>query len=345
MKFLLIWNTFNILFTLITEGISLTRSFGEESYLLAYLLPYILLYDVFAVNLKKIFKYSVVFAIFALILVALNYEYLILANNSYYIMNAIENDLVSGSLAQIPIMWSIPASIVFMNMNFADKKYVIISFIACSFAIAFSMAFGRRGTSLYGTLFLLSGFWVYIRNTQYKLSHRIIVTIVVLVALLSCVYFVVNHFSYLVQRGFEDTRSSVNEAFFNDLNNWDLIVGRGLNGTYYDPMNIFDNINNQRPGHETGLLNIILHAGFLFLIPYLLICARSIYLGYFKSNNSLLKSFSVYILINTLMLFVGSYPAFNLRFFILWIGVLLCNNKIIRRMNNDDIANNFIYIK
>ena len=342
MKFLLIWNTFNILFTLFTEGINLTRTFGEESYLLTYILPYLLFYDVFTINIKQIFKFSILFAIFALIIIILNYDYLIMANNAYYITNAIDNELVNSSFAQIPVMWSIPASIIFMNMNFTNKRYVLISIIVYILAISFSMAFGRRGTSLYGLLFLFSGFWIYIKNSQYSLNNRVIVSIIFLIVLIGSSYFAMNHFSFLMQRGLEDSRSSVNEAFLNDFNTWDLIWGRGLNGTYYDPMNVFDSINNRRTGHETGFLNIILHAGLLFLIPYLLICFRSIYLGYWKSNNSMIKSFSVYILINTLMLFVGSYPTFNLRFYILWIGILLCNNKIFRRMNNDDIANYFI---
>lgn len=342
MKFLLIWNTFNILFTLFTEGINLTRTFGEESYLLTYILPYLLFYDVFTINIKQIFKYSILFAIFALIIIILNYDYLIMANNAYYITNAIDNELVNSSFAQIPVMWSIPASIIFMNMNFTNKRYVLISIIVYILAISFSMAFGRRGTSLYGLLFLFSGFWIYIRNSQYRLSNRVLVSIIFLFILIGSSYFIMNHFSFLMERGLEDSRSSVNEAFFNDFNIGDFIFGRGLNGTYYDPMGVFDSINNRRPDHETGFLNIILHAGLLFLIPYLLICFRSIYLGYCKSNNSLVKSFSVYILINTLMLFIGSYPVFNLRFYILWIGILLCNSKIFRRMNNDDISNYFI---
>lgn len=342
MRFLLFWNTFNILFTLLTEGLNLTRVFGEESYLLAYILPYLLVYDVSTINLNKIFNFSIMFALFALIIIFLNYEYLMMANNIYYITSAIDNNLVNSVLAQIPIMWSIPASIIFMNLNFVSKKKVIISLIVYVLAISFSMALGRRGTSLYGILFLLAGFWMYIRNSSYRLSRRVHVSIILALFLLGCAYFAMDHFSFLVQRGFEDSRSSVNEAFFDDLDISDFILGRGLNGTYYDPMNIFDAINNRRPDHETGMLNIILHAGLLFLIPYLLICVSSIYKGYFKSNNTLIKSFSVYILINTLMLLVGSYPAFNLRFFILWIGILLCNNASFRRMDNKEIANYFI---
>ena len=121
------------------------------------------------------------------------------------------------------------------------------------------------------------------------------------------------------------------------MNTIDYIFGRGLNGTYYDPMSIFDSINNMRPDIETGYLNIILHSGLLFLVPYLVICLYSSYKGAFKSKNTFTKSFALYILINTLMLFIGSYPAYNLRFLIIWIGILICNNDGIRAMSNSEI--------
>ena len=90
MRFLLYWNTINILYTAISSGINATRGLGEESYLLSFMLPYLLLYDVRSINIKKLFSYSFIFILFALVIIASNYEYIIMANNLNYILNVID---------------------------------------------------------------------------------------------------------------------------------------------------------------------------------------------------------------------------------------------------------------
>ena len=81
MIFLLIWNTLNIAVTIFSGKLNLTRTFGEETYILNYILPFLLLYNEKYVPLKEIFKYSIVFEIFALMLIALNFQYIAMANN------------------------------------------------------------------------------------------------------------------------------------------------------------------------------------------------------------------------------------------------------------------------
>lgn len=337
MIFLLLWNTINILYTAITTRINPTRALGEESYLLAYLLPYLLIYDVRNFNLNKLFKYCLLFALFALIIIALNYEYIINANNALYIINSIEQAHINAGFAQIPIMWSIPAAILFMNPTFVRKRDIRISLFVYILAIAFSMTFGRRSTSAYGLIFIFLGVYQYFNNPEIPLRKKVLFFIVISGFIIVASYIIVSHFSYLMIRALEDTRTAVHDSYYDDMNTIDYIFGRGLNGTYYDPMSIFDSINNMRPDIETGYLNIILHSGLLFLVPYLVICLYSSYKGAFKSKNTFTKSFALYILINTLMLIVGSYPAYNLRFLIMWIGILICNNDGIRAMSNSEI--------
>lgn len=338
MKFLLGWNVVNILYSILFGGgLNLTRTFGEEGYVLIFILPFLLFYDVSKLNVKKLFQYSLVFALFALVLIALNYQFLIRANSSYEIQAMMSEQGGLGSFAQLPVMWSIPAAIIFMNPELSNKRNVIISICAFVLAISFSMTFGRRGTSLYGALFLCAGYFVFLKNKKYSFNQKFALSFVIILLAAIVIPFVLNHFVYIFGRGLEDSRSAVNEAFYADMNVLDYIFGRGLNGTYYDPLIIFEDVNFERPGHETGYLNIILHGGLLYLVPYIFICLKSVYLGVFKSNNTWVKSLAVYILLNTLMLFVGSYPVFNLRFFILWIGILFCNHKAFRKMNNNDI--------
>lgn len=333
MKFLLLWNTCNIAISFLATGIDITRMFGEDSYFFSYILPYLLLYDVWQIPIRRVFKFCFIFQILAAILMAFNASYFMNAGNASQIALLLsENDGI-GSLAQLPVLWSIPAAIIFMNYDLVSRKVLVFSIVAFVFAIGFSMTFGRRSISAFGVIFLFAAIWFYIINSGKRLVHVLLFSIVGLGAL----SFAANNFAYLMERGLDDTRSAVEEAFFADMQIEDYIFGRGLNGTYYDPMGIFEHINFQRPGHETGYLNLILHSGCLFLIPYWIICFTSAYAGYFKSNNKLTKSFAMYIFLNSIMLFVGSYPTFALRFFLLWVGILMCNSKEFRKMSDEDV--------
>ena len=42
-------------------------------------------------------------------------------------------------------------------------------------------------------------------------------------------------FGFAIDRGNEDTRTGVEEYFYNDMNTKDWILGRGINGEYYCP--------------------------------------------------------------------------------------------------------------
>lgn len=337
MKILLTWNILNIVGSIIFTGGSFTRFFGEDTYLLNYLLPFILFYDVRQIPFHQLFRYCFIFVLFAAILILINFKYLTLASQANKISSLLSENNSLQLLAQIPIMWSLPASIIFMNYNLVNKKTLIISIIAFLFAIAFSMTFGRRTTSAYGIVFLLVAFGFYYFQAKLTINKRLCILIIMGVFTIIIINFAINNFEYLIERGFEDSRSNVNDAFYKDMNWVDYIFGRGLNGKYYDPMDIFEKIKGLRTDIETGYLNVILHSGCLFLIPYWLVCFHSAYIGYFKAKNTLIKSFAVYILINSLMLIIGSYPAFNLRFFILWTGIILCNNKKLRQMQNHEI--------
>lgn len=337
MNFLLIWNTLNIIITLFTSGLSLTRMFGEPTYFFVYLLPYLLLYDIRQIPLRQIFTCCFVFVVLAAILIGLNANYFAMAGNVRQIAYMMAKVDGLAYFAQLPVLWSIPAAILFMNYELISRKKLVFSLVCFVLAIGFSMTFGRRSTSAYGGVFLLAAAWIYINNSGFSPLKKTFLLLFFTLIGFGVIAFVGNNFAFLMQRGLEDSRSAVDKAFWVDMNVYDLIFGRGLNGTYYDPMNVFDVIKNRRPGHETGYMNMILHSGSLFLIPYWLICFKSAFIGYFRSNNTLTKSFAIYIFLNAVLLLKGSYPSFALRFYLIWIGILICNSFYFREMDDDEI--------
>lgn len=224
MVFLLTWNVINIVNSIITSGLNLTRMFGEDSYILNYILPFLLLYNVKYVPIREIFKFAFIFEVFALILIILNFQYITMANNINLITGTLEENSRMQSVAQIPVMWSIPAAILFLNYQLVQKKYLIISIAAYVLAIAFSMAFGRRSTSAYGIVFLLAAFGFYIFYSHVSLRKKMLFTILIVLLITIAIGYVASHFQFLMSRGLEDSRSAVNDAFYKDMDMTDYIL-------------------------------------------------------------------------------------------------------------------------
>ena len=145
-------------------------------------------------------------------------------------------------------------------------------------------------------------------------------------------------FSFLVDRGEEDTRSGVEVYMYADMSTTDWIIGKGINGEYYCP--IVDNVNDAtgyRAYIETGYLQIILKGGVLGLALLLLILIPAIYKGLFKSRNILSKAAAIWILLWILY----EYPTigfnFSMHYILVWICVGICYSKKIRKMADSTI--------
>ena len=142
-------------------------------------------------------------------------------------------------------------------------------------------------------------------------------------------------FSLIVERAEADTRSGVERSFYKYFSSQaDWLFGRGLLGTYYDEI-----FGEQRFSIETGYLFIILRAGLLYLIPYVMLLMVSGIKGYFKSNNLFIKSIAIFMLMSVLELYPWGYPTFSFKFFIIWLGVIMCNSKYFLSMSDQEIQN------
>ena len=145
--------------------------------------------------------------------------------------------------------------------------------------------------------------------------------------------------SYVFQRGFnkeafDASRSTVFEAFFLDFNSTsDWIIGRGIEGTVLRAASTGD-IGELI---ENGFLVVILKGGLLYLIPFLIILLRASYLGFYKSNNDLVKALAYLILIYIIIMFFFNIPSFTTKYIFLWISVSVCFTPEIRSTNNDEI--------
>lgn len=210
--------------------------------------------------------------------------------------------------------------------------------------IGITVFLGRRGGLTVSLMYLVS-IWIMYMVADKRTSFIQMMLVGVVTLLL--VYVLVSGtsdslFATILERGTEDTRSAVEESFYEDMksvNDW--IFGRGWFGQYYEALQ-----GKYRASIETGYLALILRGGFIYLIPYVLTLAMTFFNGFFRSRNLFCKSFAIIALMQIISLYPSGWPAFNFLHFVIWLGVGICNSSYMRRLNDQEINNlYFSYIK
>lgn len=246
-------------------------------------------------------------------------------------------DFISNSTIGISAL--APVVIMVFFKKYLTTKHWNWFLIAYVGSILIQSFLARRGSLVMSILYLVLAWGMYAMNDRKtsKLKMILLATMVVGLVIVLFTNMSDSLFSTLMERGYEDSRSGVEESFYADMKSLsDWIFGRGWFGTYYDPMFKLD-----RTGVETGFLTLILRGGLLYLIPYVSILSLTFFNGYFRSRNLFCKSFGIMCLMQIISLYPFGWPAFNFFHFILWIGVWICNDKLMRNRTDNQIYSSF----
>lgn len=211
--------------------------------------------------------------------------------------------------------------------------------------ILINMIAGRRGSSLTTVVLFMAAIYFWYKNKEHRYGQAtgLIYKAFILLLLAGTIYFVLNSywFDYLFLRGMQDNRSNVDEALMSQMNDWQLIFGKGLNGRYYFPITHIDYWEGWRFGSETGFYNLVLKGGYLLAITYIVLLLIPAYKGMFKSSNMLCKAGGFFILVSVLELYPFGWLEFSIKFLVIWMLVVLCMSPAVRRMSNREIQNQF----
>ena len=79
----------------------------------------------------------------------------------------------------------------------------------------------------------------------------------------------------------------------------------------------------------------------LYCIPYVLILFITFFYGVFRSKNMFCKSLGMVAGIQIIYLYPYGVPMFKIEYFLLWIGVLICNDKSLRLCDDEYIKSHF----
>ncbi len=138
-----------------------------------------------------------------------------------------------------------------------------------------------------------------------------------------------------------DTRTFLYEEVLEDLSSspYYLLFGKGAGAKYKSPF-FEDSLGytNGRDNAEVGFLNILLTTGIFgfFLQTALLFIA--VYLGIFKSNNSLTTIFAIFLVSHWVILFIENSVIYGLYYYFTWLLIGLCYSKNFRKLFDDQIG-------
>lgn len=225
-----------------------------------------------------------------------------------------------------------PATLMLFLRQYVDKKNWLLFISLYVITLLILIFYGRRGASLMATINLVFLWFIYLFNGENRGK-----VFFVGIMLMGLCYLVYSHttdslFGYILERALDDTRADRNTDFIVDISSTnDWLLGRGWFGQYYD------SVYGPRGSIETGALALILRGGLLYLIPYILLLFFCFINGVFKSKNILCKSFGALAGLQILYLYPYGWPMFSIEYFLLWVGVFICNDPYYRNMDDSQI--------
>lgn len=242
-------------------------------------------------------------------------------------------DFINHSTLGIATLAPVVIMIYFKKYLSAKQwNWFLVSYIG---SLIITVFLARRGQLSISLLYLVLAWFMYSLFDKRTSFLKMLLMGFVVVGLVYLLFSGTSDtlFATLLDRGMEDTRSGVEESFYADMkttNDW--LLGRGWFGQYYDY-----NFASLRPDIETGYLALILRGGLLYLIPYVLVLGLTFFNGIFRSRNLFCKSFAIIALVQIISLYPSGWPQFNFLYFIVWLGVWVCNSKQIRMQTDNQI--------
>ena len=224
-----------------------------------------------------------------------------------------------------------PVIMYYWKRYFSNKRWLI--FVSVSvIALFMTLYMARRGQSAIYAAYFGLGYLLYLAYD--KKTSKLIAMLTGLGIIVAGGLFVFigsdSFLSLLLERGMEDTRSIVEQNFYNSLDFKDYILGRGWFGQYYDSL-----FATYRRGVETGYLTLILRGGIFYLVLYVSLLLYSGIRGLFFSKSIFVKSFAIMIIMSVLSLYPFGWPAFDFYFLLIWMGVFICNNDYYLKMTDN----------
>lgn len=311
--------------------------FFHPTYILPYLMPLLLLWPIGDYDFRPIVKASVIISIVVIVCFILFYDK-ILASSIKQGLGTLQSTEDTAETYRYYGQIYINVSLIVLCRKYVSSKVWIINVIALVLTLLINMLAARRGDA--ATIGALLLFNIYFFLKSLNKYYKGIVTLITVALLGGVIYLSSDYsgFKYLKKRGFEDSRTKVDVALISQMNDTQLLVGKGLNGRYYYNLHqSYDRFNGWRYVSETGYYNLVLKGGYLLAWIYILLLLYPALLGIFKSRNTLCKALGFIILLSLLELYPFGHLTFNLKFLVIWMGIGLLMSPEVRGMSDEEV--------
>lgn len=309
----------------------------HPTYILPYLIPLILLWPIEDYDFRPIVKASVVISVIVIVCFFLFYDK-ILASSIRQGLGTLQSTEDTAESYRYYGQIYVNISLIALCRKYVSSKVWLINIIALVFSLLINMMAARRGNSATIGALLLFNIYFYIKSLNRY--YRGLMTLATILFVSGTVYLAsgFSGFGYLKKRGFEDSRTKVDETLMSQMNDVQLWIGKGLNGRYHFDLHLkYDKFNGWRYVSETGYYNLVLKGGYLLAWTYILLLLYPALLGIFKSRNSLCKALGFIILLSLIELYPFGHLTFNLKFLVIWMGIGLLLSSDVRNMDDQEI--------
>ncbi len=252
--------------------------------------------------------------------------------------------------------------LIVLNYDKLNRRDFVVAVLVVLIYLAFCIVHGNRTEFVRLSFYLLVAF-LFVNHNLFKSGLGLNVKGFVVVIILAVVFLYMytgnlsKHFSnpVIVEniKGYEkenlnsDSRNMVYEDFADDFTDWkDLIFGRGALGTTFSPQfiilqeisgtiaNVFNFPAGYRLEVESGYLQIILKTGLLGFLLFAIISFRAIYLGLFRSRNTLTVMCSFILIERYLSMISFSLPEYSLDYILFWLSIGACLSEKVRNITS-----------
>ena len=329
------------LLTVIARGFSFNYDFLYNSFfdawygILPYFVPIVLLFPKNVFYLKKVFT-----AISVLGVVFIIYSVMFRGQ-----LGDLDNNVKSQDLMEIfSKTLAVPCGFLVITYVYHSKKRKLLAFSVIALCLLLALIRARRAISFMNITYLVCFYLMYLYANRIRFSTFLFsIFVIALIAFGGFQIYTANKhgaFNLITNRIDEDTRTTVEECFYDDLTTKEWIVGKGMRGTYFCPQvdeSSDDYTGGYRTMIETDYLNIILKGGVISIGLLLLIALPAVFNGLFRSKNMLSKGCAIWILLWLIDLYPATVNTFTLNYLLVWISIGICYSKTIRYMAEKDV--------
>jgi hypothetical protein len=328
------------LLSVIIRGIDMDYSklkvllFNAEHGIFLYFVPLVLLFPKNLIYLKKVF---VVIVILGIIFILFD---LIFLRNLLDLSQ--KNYNTKFTFEYFTKILSVPSGFILLTYAYHSRRMNLFAFLVIIVTIGFALIRARRALIFISFSPLLFAYFLYMYGGKLK----VLIIVLSLISGSFLFYIGLNiynqnkygAFALITNRFSVDTRSIVEEYFYQDMNTENWIIGKGIYGEYYCPgIDEGTYISSYRPMIETDYLNIILKGGIIRLGLLLLIAIPAMIHGIFNSSNLLSKAAAIWIFLWLLNLYPATVNSFSLNHILVWISIGICYSKNMRNMPEDTV--------